>query len=106
DFITIHWYGGNDPQGFLGYLANIHNMYHRPLWITEFAPADWSGHRGISPQQSADFMKVVVPEMNKRDYVERYAWFSAATGDAALGASALFHNDGSLTELGKVYAGL
>ncbi len=106
DFITIHWYGGKDPQSFLGYLARVHEMYHRPLWVTEFAPADWSGHRGITPQQSADFMKVVLPAMDKLDYVQRYAWFSASPDDAALGASALFNKDGSLTDLGKLYASL
>ncbi len=106
DFITIHYYGGADPQGFLGYLAHIHDLYHRPLWITEFCPADWSGHRGISPQQAADFMKVALPAMDKLDYVQRYAWFSASPKDAALGASALFKDDGSLTDLGRLYASL
>lgn len=106
DFITIHWYGGANPNDFLGMLQRVHELYRRPLWVTEFCPADWSGKRGISPQQVADFMRVVLPEMNKRDYVERYAWFSASPDDAALGASALFAKDGSLTELGKLYASL
>jgi len=52
DFITIHWYGGADLEGFLGYLARVHALYHRPLWVTEFAPADWSGHHGVSPKQA------------------------------------------------------
>ena len=106
DFVTIHWYGGADPQGFLGYLARVHDLYHRPLWITEFAPADWSGHHGVTPQQSADFMRVVLPAMDKLDYVQRYAWYSASSDDAALGASALFNKDGSLTDLGRLYASL
>jgi hypothetical protein len=106
DFVTIHWYGGADPQGFLGYLARVHALYHRPLWITEFAPADWSGHHGITPEQSAAFMKIVLPAMDKLPYVQRYAWFSAAPEDAALGASALFQKDGSLTDLGRLYASL
>ena len=106
DFITVHWYGGADPQGFLGYLARVHALYQRPLWVTEFAPADWSGHRGVSPQQAADFMRVALPGMDRLDYVQRYAWFSAAPEDAALGASALFQKDGSLTDLGRLYASL
>lgn len=104
DFITIHWYGGADANGFLGYLAHVHDLYHRPLWVTEFAPADWSGHRGISPRQAADFMRVALPVMNKLPYVQRYSWFSASPDDAALGASALFNKDRSLTDLGRLYA--
>ena len=106
DFIAIHWYGGANPQDFLGYLARVHTLYGRPLWVTEFAPADWSGHHGITPQQAADFMRVALPGMDRLDYVQRYSWFSASPDDAALGASALFGKDGSLTDLGRLYASL
>ncbi len=104
DFICVHWYGWSDAQSFLSYLALVHNLYHLPIWVTEFAPADWSGHRGISPSQVAEFMRVVLPAMEKLDYVQRYAWFSGSVDDAALGASALFNKDGSLTDLGRLYA--
>jgi hypothetical protein len=49
-------------------------------------------------------MRQVIPQLNHRSYVQRYSWFSASTGDAALGQSALFNNDRSLTDLGKLYA--
>jgi len=106
DFITIHWYGGADPRDFLGHLACVHALYHRPLWVTEFAPADWSGHRGITPKMAADFMRVALPGMNKLDYVQRYSWYSASPDAAALGAAALFNKDDSLTDLGRLYASL
>ena len=51
-------------------------------------------------------MRVVLPAMDKLDYVQRYAWYSASPDDAALGASALFQKDGSLTDLGRLYASL
>jgi hypothetical protein len=104
DYVTIHWYGGNDPQGFINYVDYIHNLYNKPVWITEFAPADWSGNHGISPQQAYDFMRQVIPALNSRSYVERYSWFSADVSDAALGQAALFNHDGSLTTLGQLYA--
>lgn len=107
DAVAIHWYGGNDLNGFLGYIDYIHNLYGRDIWITEFAPADWSGNRGISPQQEANFLRAVLPALNSRSYVKRYAWFGAAgTGDAPLGAAALWNDDGSLTALGKLYSRL
>lgn len=106
DFVTIHWYGGADPQGFLDMLDRVYALYHRPLWVTEFCPADWSGHRGVTPQQAYTFMQTVLPAMNKRSYVQRYSWYSASSGDSALGAGALFQDDGSLTGLGRLYASL
>lgn len=110
DFICVHWYGGADSASFLGYLARIYGMYHLPLWVTEFAPADWSAGPGhpsrITPEQTANFMRAVLPAMDKRDYVQRYAWFSGSQGDNPLGSAALFNADGSLTDLGRLYASL
>ena len=108
DFVTIHWYGSANPQDLLGYLARVHEMYHRPLWITEFCPGDWSAGPNhpnrYTAQQVADFMKVVLPAMNKLPYVQRYSWYSAGVDDYALGKGALFNKDGSLTDLGHIYA--
>ena len=104
DYVTIHWYGGNDPNGFINYVDYIHNLYNKPVWVTEFAPADWSGQHGISARQAYDFMRQVLPALNSRSYVQRYAWFSADVNDAALGQAALYNHDGSLTPLGQLYS--
>ena len=42
--------------------------------------------------------------LEARSYVERYSWKTRSTSDAALGTSALFNDDGSLTELGLIYS--
>jgi hypothetical protein len=106
DFITVHWYGGANAQSFLEHLKRVYALYKRPIWVTEFCPADWSGQHPVTPQQTMDFMKVVVPAMDEMPYVQRYSWFSAAPDDKALGSGALFNKDGSLTDLGKLYASL
>jgi hypothetical protein len=108
DFIAVHWYGGPDPEKFLKHLAYVHQRYGRPLWITEFAVADWkaraSGVSRFTPEQALSFMSAVLPALERLDYVERYAWFSASPDNPALGHSTLFHRDGSLTPLGRSYA--
>jgi len=108
DFITVHWYGGPNVNGFIDYLKKIHKIYHRPIWITEFAIGDWKAKQvsdnRYSPQQILSFMKDLLPKLDKLDFVKKYFWFSASTQSAALGHSALFNEDGTLTELGKYYS--
>ena len=109
DFIAVHRYGGVDPERFLKSLKELHEKYKRPIWITEFAVADWkaakSGKSRYSSEQVYKFMETVLPQLEKLDYVERYAWFSPSRDKPALAHSALFDGKGSLTRLGKLYQG-
>ena len=108
DFICVHWYGSTNVESLVNYIREIHKMYGKPIWITEFATADWKAENRkdnkYSPEEVLQFMKAVLPELDKLDFVERYAWFSAGENDKALGPSALFREDGSLTNLGQFYA--
>jgi len=108
DFIAVHSYGNGDPTAFLDKLARIHKLYDRPLWITEFAVADWQAssvaENRYSPEDVQKFMKAVLPKLERLDYVYRYAWFPGAQNDKALGPSAIFDANGKLTKLGEIYA--
>jgi hypothetical protein len=112
DFIALHLYGPPKPEWFLKRIGEVHDKYHRPIWITEFAVADWSargrpGANRFSEAQVLDCMKVLLPELEKRPYVERYAWFGAgelSQVNEQVRTSRLFEADGSLTELGRYYA--
>ncbi len=109
NFVCVHWYGAPNPRGFLKSLRRIHHMYHRPLWITEFAVADWSAlkthENKDSPAAIIHFMKVVLPALNRLRYVQRYAWFPGPQSThTPVGRSALFNKNGSLTALGRIYA--
>ena len=108
DFVAVHWYGGDNAVGFINYLKNIYNLYKKPIWITEFAVADWNATsistNKYSKAQILSFMQQVLPALDQLSFVKRYAWFSASTSDAHLGNSALFNPDGSLTTLGQFYS--
>jgi hypothetical protein len=108
DFICVHWYGELDAGKFIRRMEQVHKLYKKPIWITEFAIADWSAKslkdNKHSPRDVLKFMKDVLPELEKLDFVERYAWFPGKPGDARLGNSALFDKDGELTKLGEFYA--
>ncbi len=108
DFITVHSYMGKDTEHFLKRLENIHKLYRKPLWITEFAVADWKAREDkpnrYSPESVYTFMETVIPALEKIDYVERYAWFSAPKSIPPLASSVLFNPDGSLNKLGQLYS--
>jgi hypothetical protein len=108
DFVCVHWYGQNDPGKFIERLEAIHKLYGKPIWITEFAIADWSAKsrkdNKQSPRDVLRFMKAVLPKLERLRFVERYAWFHANPDHPKLGPSALFDEQGNLTELGEFYS--
>lgn len=108
DFVCVHWYGGTSASSFISKLEEVYNLYGKPIWITEFAPADWSA---ATPQQNKNtpaavlsFMQTVLPQLEELSYIKRYAWFSFGQQSAAGTSSALFDLDGNLTTLGDFYA--
>lgn len=108
DFVCVHWYGPRNADKFIARIKEIHGLYKKPIWITEFAIADWSAKtlkdNRHSPRDVLEFMEDVLPELEKLDFVERYAWFPGKPGDPRLGHSALFDKQGNLTELGQFYS--
>lgn len=109
DAVGVHRYGSADPQAFLRWLDGVHDLYQRPLWITELGVADWNANtpeeNRFTDKQVYDFMYEVLPALERLDYVERYAWFPADRDRAPLTHSSLFEPDGSLTRLGRLYQG-
>ena len=107
DFVTVHSYGGPNADALMKRLAAVHELFGRPLWITEFAVGDWSAksraENKYRPEQVVEFVGKVLPQLDACEFVERYAWFSAKPDSAALGPSALFNHDGTLTPVGEVY---
>jgi hypothetical protein len=70
--------------------------------------ADWKAKKPEDNRHTAQevyaFMKEVLPQLDKLDFVERYAWFPSSLKNAKIASSSLFNEDGSLTPLGKLYA--
>ncbi len=108
DFVCVHTYPGPDSDAFIKHIENIHKLYGKPIWITEFAVADWEAKTLAQNRHSEarvlQFMQEVLPRLDTLDCVERYAWFGPWPDSPALGTSSLFKPDGTLTALGKFYA--
>ncbi|KAK3318136.1 hypothetical protein B0H66DRAFT_556328 [Apodospora peruviana] len=83
---ALHWYGEpganaqRQAQLFIDYVAwahgEVNSIFQRemPLWITEFSP-DPVGDVNLL----ADFLRIVIPWLDRQDYVHRYAPFKAET---------------------------
>lgn len=115
DFIALHPYANpgwiDDPDEYLRAIDNVHERFGRPVWITEFALADFQATESrpnrYSDADALAFMKAVLPGLERRQHVLRYAWFGAgvtAAQNPVYYPSRLFELDGTITELGQFYA--
>lgn len=110
DFMTMHSYTSPNAEGFLAKVDFLHEKYERPIWVTEYAVADWAATPSRPSQytglETRRFMKATVAGMRARPFVERFAWKTRAPFDPVMGASALYHTSGRLTATGRLYARL
>jgi len=108
DFICVHSHGGNNAKYFLDKIDQIYKDYGKPIWITELSVSDWKAtsvnNNRFSKKDVLKFMQEVLPALDKRAYVHRYAWYSPAIDNVAGTSSALFDAKGKLTTLGEYYA--
>ncbi|MBO9200209.1 MULTISPECIES: glycosyl hydrolase [Niastella] len=108
DFICVHMYANLDTSVYLNTLKEVYNKYKLPIWITEFAPADWNAQtmaaNPYKPEQVLAFMQSILPRLEALDYVKRYSWFSGDPKSPQMWSSALIDANGNLTDLGKWYA--
>jgi len=105
DFVCLHWYAPPNATSFLKWLDDVYAQYQKPIWVTEFAVADWFGKSpgGYPVEDVKAFMDLACRGMEARPFVERYTWKTRDTTDTKMGTSALFTADGALTELGQLY---
>ncbi|MDI6101558.1 sigma-70 family RNA polymerase sigma factor [Actinoplanes sp. NEAU-A12] len=110
DAIALHWYGSDFSAAavnqFLGYVDAVHERYGKPVWVTEFGLIDFGGSpRYPNDAQKVRFIQGAAAGLEKRSYVERYAWFGLpAVGDSV--DFGLYLDGDSPTEAGKAYRGI
>jgi hypothetical protein len=108
NFITLHWYGSDFATGpavsqLESYLQAVHARYHKPIWLTEFALANFGGspQTPSRPQQAA-FLTAATAMLQRLSYVQRYAWFGleATATDGSMG---LFRSGPAVTTVGRAF---
>lgn len=110
DFVCMHRYAWPKVDQFLDIVDALHDRWGLPIWVTEYAVADWNATATrpniYSRTQVNEFMQGTVEGLRKRPHVERFAWKTRPAGDIKMGSSAIFHTNGTLTTTGKLYASL
>ena len=98
DFMTMHCYGWPNVDDFLGKVTSLYEMYGKPIWVTEYAVADWQATSTKPSRYSRtttnEFMRASVAGMRAMPYVERFAWKNRPGTDPVMGNSAIFSPDG------------
>jgi hypothetical protein len=109
DFIAVHWYGSDFDTAaavgqLQGYLQSVHDRYHRPIWLTEFALVDWlrSEPAYASANQQAAFLSAATSMLAGLSYVHRYAWF-ALPAESLSGSAGLFQAGAVATAVGRAF---
>ncbi|WDF32128.1 glycosyl hydrolase [Arthrobacter agilis] len=110
DFVTMHIYAWPNAEDFLAKLDMLYEKYRKPIWVTEYAVADWGATKAnpckYSRSETEDFMRATVAGMRQRPFIERFAWKTRPAGDYQMACSAIFHTNGSLTTTGKLWGSL
>ncbi len=110
DFVTMHSYAPPKADSFLRTVERLHERYGKPIWITEYAVADWkataSSPTRFTEKEILAFMSETVAGLREMPFVERFAWKTRAHDDPIMGASALLRSDGSLSPTGELYSSL
>jgi RNA polymerase sigma factor (sigma-70 family) len=109
NFITVHWYGadfstGPAVQQLQSYLQAIYDRYHLPIWLTEFALANYGGGTPSFPTESqqAAFVTAATRMLAGLSFVQRYAWFALPTSSGS-GTTGLFNPGPAATEVGRAF---
>jgi RNA polymerase sigma factor (sigma-70 family) len=109
DFIALHWYGGdfttpNAVAQLKSYLTAVHNRYHKPIWLTEFALIDFAngGTRFPTDSQQATFVTSAAKMLDGLPWLQRYAWFGLPADDSKP-SSGLFHSGPVETAAGRAF---
>lgn len=116
DFIPVHiyydWAGEGMADAFLEAIDTLYEMYHKPIWVTEFGLSNVGLYGANSnydeaQEQISQYLQDTINGLEAREYVERYTWFNFSVDDAGGGKTALYDQEtGLLTPLGELYQSL
>ncbi|MCE6959366.1 hypothetical protein LAZ40_09910 [Cereibacter sphaeroides] len=108
DFINVHYYTDTPDIGaFKAWLEEVYAQYQKPIWVTEWSLADWTGQKSFTWAEQAAFAEAGAEMMDDLDFVERQSWFAGYEGgDGWYLNSGVFNGTGGETTVGNMYSTL
>jgi len=111
DFINLHPYVGDSTVAasvtdLQNKLVSAHNYFNLPIWITEYAMADFSrsGDPYFGQATEAQYATQSVAMLHTLPYVQRYAWLAAIPSIGGYTDTATCTSTGANTQVGVAYA--
>jgi hypothetical protein len=110
DFVTLHFYPGYyDPSNpvasanaMIDSIKTVWNLYHKPIWLTEFA-LSCNGVLIATQAQQLLFMQTAIPQLESLPYVEKYNWWTLWYYNYGDWKLALVNQNGTIGTLGTNY---
>lgn len=101
DYSNLHKYT-KSVDDLRGAVAQLYAAFKKPVWVTEFAclSYDTGSADYCNDQEAESFMKEALDFLDGSDMVAAYSWEGFNTGHV----NRLVNEDGSLTNLGKIYS--
>lgn len=110
DSIGVHSYTSPNVDAFIEKLETIHRIYARPIWITEFAVADWkAGLQGRSNRFRVDdtvrFLVETCRFLEETPWIKGYCWMPAGVFGAGgpLSTSAFYDEAGNFSPVASAF---
>jgi hypothetical protein len=113
NFIALHYYmdftNPNSVAAMRAQLIQVHDAYHRPIWITELGALNirqWGQpmlHSG-SALRARVYMRDVFRMLDRLSFVQRYAWYTdSCASQSGCRYSSLFSTSGAVTAEGREF---
>jgi hypothetical protein len=108
DFIAVHYYTDTPSiSDFRAFLKDVRQEYGRPVWVTEWALADWENPDRYSSEEHAEFASAAIRMMDDLNFVKRHAWFGAYEGGDGWDLNThLLDAEGNMTAVGEAFQDL
>jgi hypothetical protein len=110
DVINAHFYGGqgDSMDSFRNYLQNLHDLYSRPVIVTEWARANWAnndptGTATFSFADQAAWATAGCQMMDGLNFVERHFWYGATQIFGTYQNNGAMDRNGTPTLIGQAF---
>lgn len=107
NFVVLHW-DGLKVAALEFFVKDLHSTFKKRIWLNTFACTFFGGGNQPNEEEVAHFAQAAFKFLDHENFVERCAWYGAASHPVSMGGVAglneLAHGD-QVTAVGRVCCG-